>query len=249
MMADACTLPPGLKDRVVRPGELGSQCRDAMFALFAQYYANVTRTMFEADLDAKDLVILLDGDSGIAGFSTASWEDCLIGGRPVTVVFSGDTIVDRAHWGEQALAKAWLREMGRLSRACGGSELVWLLIVKGHRTYRYLPAFARRFVPARSPAGDDTDLLGMRNALAHQRFGGSFDPATGIVRFASPRGNLDPAWAEPSERERQLPDVRFFLEANPGFRSGDELACLCSLARENMKPLAQRWFDAGLHEE
>ena len=58
MMADACTLPPGLKDRVVRPGELGSQCRDAMFALFAQYYANVTRTMFEADLDAKDLVIL-----------------------------------------------------------------------------------------------------------------------------------------------------------------------------------------------
>jgi hypothetical protein len=63
-------------------------------------------------------------------------------------------------------------------------------------------------------------------------YGGALD------RLASP-------WVEPSAREAARPDVAFFLRANPGYRQGDELVCLCPLSRDNMRPLTRRVFDAA----
>ena len=214
-----------------------------MFALFARYYANVSPDGFEADLRAKDTVLLLERGDALAGFTTAAFTRRKIGGRELVEVFSGDTVVDHAHWGEQVLGRAWLELVGRAARRFAPLPLYWLLIVKGHRTYRYLPAFAQDYVP--SGDTDDGELVALRDALAAERFGDAFDPASGVVRFDAPRGNLAAEWAEPSAREMRLAEVRRFLAANPGFRQGDELACLCSLARANMKPRAQRWYDSG----
>ena len=215
-----------------------------MFALFAQNYRDIDRLNFERDLDAKDRVLLLHDEEKLVGFTTIEVEKLALQGRALTVIFSGDTIVDPAYWGEQDLARAWLGLVGRLSRQSGDGDLYWLLIVKGHRTYRYLPAFALDYVPA--PAGsDDPDLLALRDALARHRFAEDYDAGSGIIHFDEARGSLIPQLAEPSQRELALPEVRFFLEANPGFRAGDELACLCSLSPENMRPRARRWFEAG----
>jgi hypothetical protein len=90
-------------------------------------------------------------------------------------------------------------------------------------------------------------LLPIRDALASEMFGNAFDPVSGIIHFPEPRGNLLPDWAAPSERERRLPDVAYFLQANPGYAEGDELACLCEITRANMRPLTRRWFDQGFH--
>lgn len=216
-----------------------------MFALFEASYANVDRARFDADLAAKDFALLLHAETGaLAGFTTACTFDFDHAGARCRVVFSGDTVVDPQHWGQQALARGWLAEMGRIARAAGSLPLYWFLIVKGHRTYRYLPAFARRFVP--QPGGkDDPALLALRNAVALARFGPAFDPASGVIRFATPQGNLREALAQPDPRALRLPEVRHFLAANPGYAQGDELACLCSLAPENMQPLARRWFMVG----
>lgn len=215
--------------------------RDQIYALFARHYRDVTRPVFDADLAGKDIVILLRHDDGIAGFTTAAFSAFAHAGREYAVVFSGDTIVDPAFWGEQELARAWLKQIGQFAVRAGGRPLYWFLIVKGHRTYRYLPTFARTYVPAPGQA-HDPELVGLRNAIAADRFGSAFDPVTGIIRFAEPRGRLDPAIAEPLPRELHNPHVRFFLAANPGFRSGDELACLCALDPANMRPRALRWF-------
>ena len=215
-----------------------------MFALFAQHYRDIHRFNFERDLDAKDHVLLLRDEEDLVGFTTIEVEKFVFQGRALTVIFSGDTIVDPAYWGEQELARAWLGLVGGLSRQSGAGDLYWFLIVKGHRTYRYLPAFALDFVPA--PSGrNDPDLLALRDALARHRFAEGYDAGSGIIHFDEARGSLTQQLAEPSERELALPEVRFFLEANPGFRAGDELACLCSLSPENMRPRARRWFEAG----
>jgi hypothetical protein len=39
--------------------------------------------------------------------------------------------------------------------------------------------------------------------------------------------------------------VQFFLQANPGYKVGDELVCLTELSHDNQNPLAARLFDAG----
>jgi hypothetical protein len=66
-------------------------------------------------------------------------------GAPIMALFSGDTIISHHHWGEQELAHAWCYFAGQIKRQCPELPLYWFLIVKGHRTYRYLPAFTRRF--------------------------------------------------------------------------------------------------------
>lgn len=232
-MLDAAAVGPGLSAE--------------LFGLFSEYYADVAAEAFQADLRAKDFVVVLETAGRVAGFSTArlfpfDWQ-----GERIDVLFSGDTIVARQFWGEQELARAWLRQVGRLARAAGGRRMVWFLICKGHRTYRYMPVFARAYVPA--PEGPvDPGLVALRDAIATEMFGARFDPVSGTIRFAQPRGRLREEIAEPSGRELQLPEVAWFLAANPGYRNGDELACLCDLSPDNMRPRARRWFDEGWHD-
>jgi hypothetical protein len=233
-----------LKAAIVARHELDEVTRGQMFALFARHYSSVTRAGFEIDLAAKDFAVVLYDAGAVAGFTTAAYSNLDVGSREIGIVFSGDTIVDPAYWGEQALARAWLAEIGRIAALNSGREIYWLLIVKGHRTYRYLPTFALEYVPGAGTT-DQPELLALRNAVAADRFGDAFDPQTGLIRFADPRGQLHPAIAEPLPRERNNPHVRYFLEANPGFRDGDELACLCSLAPANMRSRARRWFANG----
>lgn len=235
-----------IEARTLAVSAIGLGLRERMYALFSSYYDCVSREQFDEDLDAKEFVILLETDEDVVGFTTALTTDHQFEAHDIRVVFSGDTVVDHRHWGQQVLARAWLSEMGRLAREAAPRRLYWLLIVKGHRTYRYLPTFALHYVPARDGEAG-FKLARLRDALARKAFGSHYDAATGIVRFPNSRGQLRPQWVEPSERELRLPDVDFFIQANPGFRNGDELACLTEIARENMKRLARRWFDEGFH--
>lgn len=228
----------------VAPQAIDEATRTEMFALLERHYKDVSRALFEADLADKDVAILLHSGSMVIGFTTAAYSTFAFGSRDIGIVFSGDTIVVPAFWGEQELARAWLKEIGQAATRIEVRALYWLLIVKGHRTYRYLPAFALDYVPS-ATASDNPELVALRNAVAAERFGNAFDPATGIIRFSEPRGRLHPEIADPLPRERANPHVRFFLEANPGFRNGDELACLCALSPDNMRPRARRWFSDG----
>jgi len=161
-------------------------------------------------------------------------------GQRIRVVYSGDTVVERAHWGQQALAFAWIARMGALKREQPNVPLYWFLLVKGHRTFRYLPVFGRSFHPHWSEPRDD--LKALADALALEMFPGDYNAATGVVEFAESRGHLRSDIAQPTPEELEREGVRFFLERNPGFCRGHELVCLCEVEERNMKPLTLRLF-------
>lgn len=235
----------GLAASVAAPHDLAPATVGEMFALFSLYYRDVSRDRFTQDLAGKHYVVLLEDAAGrLRGFSTLAVSAGTDHDRPIRVVFSGDTIIDRPFWGSPAFAAAWVRLIGRIHAEAPDLPLFWLLIVKGHRTFRYLPAFAKTFVPHWEP-GDRTGLLRLREAIAGEMFGALYDPATGLVRFAEPRGRLATKWSAPSPREAARPDVAFFLQSNPGHAAGDELVCLCELSENNMRPMTLRLFREG----
>lgn len=218
---------------------------DAMYRLYAACYAGTNAQRFRDDLEDKTHVLLLaDADGELCGFSTLHVYASDAASTPVRVIYSGDTIIDPRHWGNSALAFEWLRFAGQVSRESTSVPLYWLLIVKGHRTYRYLSTFAEQYVPqhARSAEADELALL---QVLAKEKFGDCFDANTGIVRFGPDGGRLTDALAEIPEKHQRLPAVRYFLEQNPGYKNGDELVCLCRLADDNLKPFAKRVFRAN----
>jgi hypothetical protein len=219
--------------------------RLALFALFQRYYDCVSFGRFDSDLSDKDSVFLVyDDDGGLQGFSTLAVRNSTFEGSKIRIAFSGDTIIDKSHWGSPSFAFAWIHHIGELAAQAPGMPFYWLLIVKGHRTYRYLSTFGVDFIPDwRKPA--DFRLASIRDALALDRFGDAYDQKAGVVRFAASRGHLAPEWTGVSDRERQRPDVRYFLEQNPGFVRGEELVCLCELKPGNMRPLTRRIFARG----
>lgn len=235
---------PGLRLRarsVDRAG-VGRECQEAMYSLYRSNYADTEVSVFSRDLAAKTHVIMLEDPSGIlCGFSTLQIYETRARDRRVRVIYSGDTIIDPEHWGNPALAFEWIRLAGELKLQQPEIPLYWLLIVKGHRTYRFLPAFAYRYVPHHSDAADAMDIA-LRDELAREKFGAAFDPSSAVARFSQPQGRLRDALAEIPDHHRRLPEVAFFLERNPHYRRGDELVCLCELSAENLKPIARRVF-------
>ena len=235
----------GLESRVIPVPQLDPDLREAMYRLFATYYDGADRTRFDRDFSTKDEVVTIWHAGALCGFTTLQWFRFSHDGRDIGILFSGDTVMERLHWGHQALASAWLRRVGYWSRRCPHGPLYWLLIVKGHRTYRYMPVFGIDFVPSWRTGANTEALLTLRNALARHRFGDAFDERDGVVRFRDTNNRLKPAVAQPTHRERSRPDVAFFLERNPGYVNGDELVCLCPLTPENMRPFGRRIYEQG----
>ncbi|GHS86340.1 hypothetical protein FACS189487_00430 [Campylobacterota bacterium] len=210
-----------------------------MAQIYFDHYDADDRARFHSDLAEKSDVLLLYHADRIVGFTTYLaykfvWQD-----QPLRIVFSGDTVVAQAHWGQQTFTYAWAAQMGRLYRAAP-EPLYWFLIVKGHRTYRYLPLIGGEFFPHwRTP---HPELEALAQALAQARFGANYDPASGLIHFEHSHGHLKSQFAYPDDRTAQKESVAFFLRRNPNFWQGDELVCLYEMKPENMSAFWRRMF-------
>jgi len=224
---------------------LDEQLERRMASLYLASYEATSEALFLHDLAQKHEVLLLHAGEELVGFTSLKMLEREWMGRSIHVVYSGDTVVEREHWGQQALAFAWIARMGELKRERPEVPLYWLLLVKGHRTFRYLPVFGKSFHPHWSI--DRSDLKPLADELALELFPGDYNPVTGVVEFDRSRGQLRPHLAEPTPAELEREGVRFFLERNPGYRNGHELVCLCEVEEPNMKPLTLRLFRKGVH--
>lgn len=231
--------------RFVPVSALDPETRQRMCALYLAHYDGSSAALFHHDLDDKEEALLLLHDGQLVGFTTLRRFEHDWRGQRLRIVYSGDTVVDRAHWGQQALAFAWIRRMGAIKRAQPDQPLYWLLLVKGHRTYRYLPAFAHRFHP--HWRDEAPELKPLADALATRLFGADYRPASGLIEFANSHGHLKAALAQPDPDELARESVRYFLARNPGYTRGHEMVCLCALEPDNLKPLTRRLFDKDAH--
>lgn len=237
---------PRLQADTRRQTTLTEADRQQMYALYADYYAGTHEALFKEDLRNKDYVVLLrDEQTVLRGFSTLAMMDFHWQGHAARALFSGDTVIDHRFWGEQALPLAWCALAGNIKARAPNVPLYWFLIVKGHRTYRYLNVFAKRFYPTwRYPTPAMTQRL--MNYLANSRFGKAFDPLSGLIRYPESRGHLKHEWNELSRARAIKPDVRFFLQRNPNYHNGDELVCLTCLETDNLRRHARQAFLQGM---
>jgi len=233
-----------LAARILPADALPGETVERMYAVYAAHYDACDTARFRADLAAKDYVILLEDAEGLRGFSTAAHYRFPAAGGPVAVLFSGDTVIDRRVWGQQALSRSFARLAGALHAREQSTSLYWLLISKGHRTYRYLNVFARRFFP--HPDFEDGELAGLAREIAAARFGAAYDPRAGVVAFAQSQGHLKADLAQVPARAAGRAEVAYFLQRNPGYRVGHELVCLTRLAPDNLRALVRDEFERGM---
>ena len=223
--------------------ELNLDERESISALYLSYYDESSHEKVWADLKNKSEILLLLTDNKIVGFTTYQLYDTLFKNRVVKIIYSGDTIVHHEHWGQQKLGFAWIKRLGEFYKEFDHMPFYWFLIVKGHRTYRYLPAFSNTFYPHWEI--DRSDLKALLDDLAKEKFQNSYDEKLGIIHYHTSQGQLKSDYADPTPREKEHPAVKFFLEKNPGYKEGDELVCLCEINDENFKPLTKRLINGA----
>ncbi|MGB6220604.1 hypothetical protein [Haloferula sp.] len=225
-----------LSSRTVAIDDLTDDEKSRMFELFGAAYDCVSEPRFRDDLAWKDEVILLvDACDVIQGFTTLAFNPKGFRHELGDLLFSGDTIIDPAHWGSSELVRAFCERAGRW-RAHHERRLFWMLISKGHRTFLFLPLYAKRFHP--NPSSNENEFREVATTAARHLFAEAWCAADGVIRFPEAIGQLKPELADGSHRREGKRMVRFFLERNPGFAHGDELVCLTELSPSNLKRAA-----------
>jgi hypothetical protein len=224
---------PGLLPR----DSLGSAQRDEMFALLAQHFDGVSRDQFESDLAEKNWIIEIRREGELVGFSTllVCEQYC---DRPLTVIYSGDTIVAPEAWGSPSLARTWIAAVNHLRGARPARPCYWLLLTSGFRTYRFLPVFWREFYP-RCDAPVPHHMQRLLDHLAQVRYGASYDAGEGLVRFPHPQRLRGTLGLTPKGRAGDQ-HVAYFLARNPEHAHGVELACITEICDRNLTAAGRR---------
>jgi len=205
-----------------------------MFRLYSHYYDNISKNKFFDDLSMKQWVILLRTKSGtLSGFSTLQLISLDIGGVPHRFLFSGNTIVDENSRMSLALAGSFGHVMMMLLDRYGEKNIHWYLISKGFRTYRFLPVFFRRFYPRFDQITPEISGK-LISAVSIAKFGRKYDCEKNIIRMDGETDWLKPEHAIIHPGRLNNPHVAFFISANPGYKTGDELACLADIDHGNI---------------
>lgn len=227
-----------LTGRVVSLSDLDASLKDSMFALMHQFYFAEKRA-FLNDLGNKTTVILLeDNDGTLQGFTSVALFDLPLNGRQLKVLFSGDTIVHPDFWGSLELPRVWGKFMYETLLAAGDVPLYWFLISSGYKTYRFLPAYFLEFYPCHD-CETPPELQSILDAAARHIFPEGYYPDKGIIKLKHPTP-LRAGISDQGEEKSRNPHIAFFLKKNPGHISGEELACITHLTRENFKPFVKR---------
>ena len=212
----------------------------SMFRIFSENFDNATMEIFERDLSNKNWVILLhdSATNEIAGFSTLALYETTFGNKPLSVVYSGDTIIRREYWGTPQLPSAWIKTVLEKS-ANMVQPLYWLLISSGYKTYRFLTVFYKEFYP-RHDVPTPPEIQSLMEHLATQRFGSDYHCEEGVVRFRDGATPLREGVAEVTDERLHDPHVAFYIARNPGYVNGDELVCITRVHPDNFTPAGRR---------
>ncbi|MBS9781484.1 MAG: hypothetical protein KGV56_03225 [Gammaproteobacteria bacterium] len=236
-----------LTTKVIQASHIEPPLIDEMYRLYANYYDETNQPLFNRDLSQKDYVLLLfDKQENLRGFTTLEILTTTFSAQPVKVIFSGDTIIHHHFWGEQTLPLAWCHLAGQIKALSPQLPLFWFLIVKGHRTYRYLNIFSKTYYPHRKQP-TPPEIKTFMDSLAKQKFGKDYCTDTGTVRYTQSHGHLKPEWA--NETIKKSPEANFFYEKNPNADKGHELVCLTELSEKNLRSFALRGFCEGVKDE
>ena len=221
-----------MKGAMTPINDLTEQDITTMYTLMQTYYEHTDEAVFRRDLAEKDYALTLRDGGELVGFSTQRVLTVEVEGKPVSGVFSGDTIIRQDHWGEQELFRIWSQFW--FPYAKDYDEFWWFLICKGYKTYRILPTFWEEFYPTfrrPTPAHEQAVM----DAYAKALYPDEYDAASGVIVYRHEKDRLRPGVADADEHRLKNKDIAYFCERDPDWQQGNDLVCLARMDVAAMK--------------
>jgi len=216
-----------LKSKVLKISEIPESDKQKMFNLMTQVYNGEKWDKFLSDMNEKNYALILyDENSNIAGFTTIQVFE--FEGR--IIIYSGDTVIEENSRGDIELMRAWWRFSYKIQQEFPNIKVLWLLISKGWRTYKFFPTFLKEIYPTyryETPV----KIQQFIDRLSIYKFGDCYK--NGLVIPKEP-DMLKYGQNDVPDKRLEDKDVKFFLDKNPEFYKGNELVCLAQLSVSNL---------------
>ncbi|MBL7713862.1 MAG: hypothetical protein JNL01_00250 [Bdellovibrionales bacterium] len=215
---------------------------EAMWLLYSSSYENVRKEVFLKDLMEKNRVFVSRDcvSKQVKGFSTAAIYDHEHEGRKVRIYFSGDTMISPEYWGTRSFHRAVLFRLLKEAVMNPFRPVYWFLICSGYRTYLSMARNIAEHWPHFQKPTPKWEK-GLIDSLSAKRFGKDFVADRGVIRTEGVivKTSIAPFTAE----VMKIPEVQFFVRANPGYLQGDELAMIGKISLWGGFQIVKKWVD------
>jgi len=197
-----------------------------MFKVFCRYYDNVALDQFVTDLGKKTgaFIVRRQRDDAIVGFSTFGVYRMQVDGREIKGVFSGDTVLEKEHWGNRAINAAFVKRVLWEAIKNPLTPQYWFLISKGYKTFLLLTRNFPEYYPHPPQKNDHPQHIA--ESYCDTLFPGKLDRQSMVLDFGDGynclKGDVTPITRE----LRQQADIAFFEKCNPDWERGTELPCV-----------------------
>ncbi|MDR0571127.1 MAG: hypothetical protein LBG71_07935 [Clostridiales Family XIII bacterium] len=215
-----------LKGTVIRIKDLTGAQMKSMYLIMTKYFDNIIESAFYDDLSRKEDAVLLCDENGIIhGFTSLA---IFPQDESTQLIFSGDTIIEKEHWGKSDLHSIWLKNALAHAGKFNG-KTYWLLLSKGIRTYKFLPTFFNEFYP-HVDTDTPNEIQKIVDRFAREQFGDKYQNGVWVAG----KDFLKEDFAVIREEQLKNKTVAFFLEKNPDYKRGNELVCITELSVDNL---------------
>src|SRR5438067_12507941 len=102
--------------RLVSRLELTRDDLARMHRLLSSHFAGVTPEQFHRDIAEKNWALLIERGDDLVGFTTILAYETTFDDAPISVIYSGDTIVAPQAWNTSALPRGWIESVAHLRR-------------------------------------------------------------------------------------------------------------------------------------
>lgn len=207
-----------------------------MFRVFCRYYDNVALDQFVSDLSKKTgaFIIRRQRDEAIVGFSTFGVYQMEVDGKKIKGIFSGDTVLEKEHWGNRAINAAFVKRVLVEAIKNPLTPQYWFLISKGYKTFLLMSRNFPEYYP--HPTQKNDHLKNIAVAYCDALFPGKLDKDAMVLDFGDGYNCLKGDVTPITHDLRQQADIAFFERSNPGWERGTELPCV---GRADLKSLFQ----------
>ncbi|CUS40349.1 MAG: hypothetical protein KBT77_09500 [Thalassolituus oleivorans] len=205
-----------------------------MHTIFNNYYENADLDTFILDMSKKSGVFVLKDltNKRIVGFSTWTEMPITYKGEQAIGVFSGDTIVEEAYWGNKAMHTAFALQAVKTKLKNRGAKVFWLLISKGYKTFLLMTNNVPVHYPSINPDNQrNADLKEVVDTYCKALYPYAYDEKNQLLDFGDNYHALKShvATISPSMRAENR-NIQLFERLNPTWQRGTELPCVAEIS-------------------
>jgi len=228
--------------------QLNTSILSEMYHLFEKYYVDISYEQFIHDLNEKTHVLFIRNEqNALVGFSTIFRKKMPEVGKG-TFLYSGDTVIREDYWGTKYLQKAFFYFILRAKLASPFDPVYWMLISKGFKTYMMMK---RNFISCwpRKEGGTPSHLKLVQDNFYKVKFASAYKAEKDLIVFEKSKGAVKGDIAAPSDESRKDLDIQYFLEKNPNYTEGEELACITEILWKDLTFHVLKYFIPKKYEK